>query len=195
MEALRAVVQPCRLRTCPQTPQEGGRRRRQGRVGVCPRRTGQAPDQHFPGPVPVPEDSWHVCTVCRHKWQTDLGVCFVSSPFVFLWYSGGSYAHLNSGERPENMHEHMHAAQRMKAFHQCPLPPLHLQRWVRKWSLNTTRQMTAGHFTYSFITSHWFIPVYLFNSLKKSFPWIVVLLKVSMVEDFEKLQGQRIKIP
>lgn len=146
---------------------KGGGGGRQGRVGVCPRRMGQAPDQHFPGPVTVPEYSRHVCTVCKHKWLTDLGFCFVSSPFVLLWYSGGSSSHLNTGAHRENTHGHTHTAKRMKAFHQCPLPPLHLQRWVRIWSLNTTRQMTAGHFTYSFITSHWFIPVYLFNSLKK----------------------------
>lgn len=59
----------------------GGRRR--------PWRMGQAPDQHFPGPVTVPEYSRHVCTVCEHKWQTDLGVCFVFPPsFVFRWCSG-----------------------------------------------------------------------------------------------------------
>lgn len=80
---------------------------RQGRVGGrggCPRRMGQAPDQHFLGPVTVPEHSRHVCTVCKRKWQTDLGVCFVASPFVFFCYSGGSSSHLNTGQHREIMH-------------------------------------------------------------------------------------------
>lgn len=49
----------------------------------------------------------------------------------------------------------------------CPHPHLHLQSWDAIWSLNTTRQMTTGHFTYSSIISHWFIPVYLFISWQK----------------------------
>lgn len=86
--------------------EEAGRR---GRVGVGPRRMGQAPDQHFLGPVTVPEHSRHVCTVCRHKWPTDLGVCFVSSPFVFFCYSGGSSSHLNTGRHREIRHGHTRA--------------------------------------------------------------------------------------
>lgn len=86
-EVLRAVVQPCRLRLCPQTAQEGGRGRRGRRWVGCLWRMGQAPDQHFPGPVTVPEYSRHVCTVWERKWQTDLGVCFVSPFYCFLLVS------------------------------------------------------------------------------------------------------------
>lgn len=88
---------------------------RQGRVGVCPRRMGQAPDQHFLGPVTVPEHSRHVCTVCRHKWPTDLGVCFVSPPFVFFCYSGGSSSHLNTGQHRESKHGRTQAGTYVRA--------------------------------------------------------------------------------
>lgn len=61
VKVLRAVVQPCRLRLRPQTAQEGGgggeRMRRRGEVVGCLWRMGQAPDQHFPGPVTVPRYS------------------------------------------------------------------------------------------------------------------------------------------
>lgn len=146
---------------------EGGGREGEVGGGGCLWRMGQAPDQHFPGPVTVPEYSRHVCTVCEHKWQTDLGVCFVSPPFVFCWCSGSSSSYLNTSEHWENTHWRTHTANRMKEFLHCPRPHLHLQFGAGIWGLNTTRQMTAGHFTYSFITSHWFIPVYLFNSWKK----------------------------
>lgn len=145
--------------------EEAGRGRWWG--GGCLWRMGQAPDQHFPGPVTVPEYSRHVCTVCEHKWQTDLGVCFVSPSFVFCWCSGSSSSYLNTSEHWENTHWRTHTPNRMKEFLHCPRPHLHLQFGAGIWGLNTTRQMTAGHFTYSFITSHWFIPVYLFNSWKK----------------------------
>lgn len=106
VEVLRAVVQPCRLRLCPQTAQEGGRGWRGRRRVGCLWRMGQAPDQHFPGPVTVPEYSWHVCTVCMHKWQTDLGVCFVSPSIVFHWYPGSSSSYLNTTKYCENTHMH-----------------------------------------------------------------------------------------
>lgn len=84
----------------------------------------------------------------------------------------------------------------MKQFLHCPHPHLHLQNRAGIWGLNTTRQMTTGHFTYSFITSHWFIPVYLFISWKKkSFPWIV-LRKLCMLTCLVKnFQGHSRKIP
>lgn len=206
VEVLRAVVQPCRFRLCPQTAQEGGRGRRGRRrvcvggvVGGCLWRIGQAPDQHFPGPVTVPEYSWHVCTVCERKWQTDLGVCFVSPSIVFCWYPGSSSSYLNTTKYYENTHSHthrytqknMHTPQRMKQFLCCPHPHLHLQNRAGIWGLNTTRQMTTGHFTYSFITSHWFIPVYLFISWKKKFPLDCFAKSLRADVLSEKLSGSR----
>lgn len=89
----------------------------------------------------------------------------------------------------------MHDAS-LNQFLHCPQPHLHLQNRAGIWGLNTTRQMTTGHFTYSSITSHWFIPVYLFISWKKKpFPRIV-LLKVCMLTYLvENFQGHCRKIP
>lgn len=120
----------------------GGRQagERGGGVGVRPRRMGQAPDQHFLGPVTVPEHSRHVCTVCEHKWRTDLGVCFVSSPFVFFCLFGAAHLHIlkpvsteescAAARRHVHARARTHAAKSMEAFHQCPLPPHHFQCWV-----------------------------------------------------------------
>lgn len=124
--------------------EEAGRQGRgvggRGGVGVRPRRMGQAPDRHFLGPVTVPEHSRHVCTVCEHKWRTDLGVCFVSSPFVFFCLFGAAHLHIlkpvsteescAAARRHVHARARTHAAKSMEAFHQCPLPPHHFQCWV-----------------------------------------------------------------
>lgn len=51
----RAVVQPCRLRLCPQTCKGRGKGVEREEGGLW--RMGQASDQYFPGPVTVPEYS------------------------------------------------------------------------------------------------------------------------------------------
>lgn len=102
-------MQPCRLRMCPQTAQEGGRRRqagRQGRVGVSPRRVGQAPDQHFLGPVTVPECSRRVYSMQAQMADRFRGLlCFLS----FSFSSAIRAARLHVVTPPVSTHVRTHA--------------------------------------------------------------------------------------
>lgn len=107
------ILECCCATLSPQTVstdlhRKGGKGRRKWRQkGVGLWRMGQAPDQLCFGPVTVPEYSRHVRTACEHKWQTDLGVCFVSSCIVFCWCPGSSWLSNHISKKDwKKKHEH-----------------------------------------------------------------------------------------
>ncbi len=176
---------------------EGG-----GVWGGCLWRMGQAPDQHFPGPVTVPEYSWHVCTVCERKWQTDLGVCFVSPSIVFCWYPGSSSSYLNTTKYYENTHTHTHTliqtctrlTEWSSSFAALTLificrTGLEYEAWIQpdKWLQGILLIHSSLHIDL-------FLFIYL-SAEKKSFPWIVLLKVCVLTYSVKNFQGRSRKIP
>lgn len=171
-----------------------GEEREEAGKGGCPWRMGQAPDQHFPGPVTVPEYSRHVCTVCEHKWHTDFRVCFVSPSFVFCWYSGAHHHVLILvGIGKTHTDTRTRWAECRSSFTALSLificsAGLEYEAWIQldKWLRGILLIHSSLH-----------IDLFLFIYLaaeKKSFSQIVVLLKVCMTTYWLKnFQGQRRK--
>lgn len=169
---------------------------------------GQAPDQHFPlslslSPLPnrgtVPGVPCNVYSMESSNglalWLCFPSYCFLSagiqathritmttcSKNVVVYFTDRSLWKITTPPSPLTPHTHV-----SNRVCECVL------------GLNHIRQMTTGHFIYSSITTHWFIPVYLFISWTKTviLTWCSLCWKVYMTTcvvgghfSFVKFQG------